>query len=43
MTTFILTWNPRQWKIAEEEYRAQVEDSERGQTRPDTWSVGNRT
>jgi 5-methylcytosine-specific restriction protein A len=42
MSVFLLTWNPKKWIIAEEEWTRQVELSNLGSMDWNQWSTGNR-
>ena len=43
MSVFLLTWNPKLWKIAESDWRDQVQKVSSGQTNEGSWSIGSRT
>ena len=43
MSVFLLTWNPRLWKIAESDWRDQTQKISSGQTYEEPWSIGSRT
>jgi len=43
MSVFLLTWNPRLWKIAESDWSDQIQKISAGQTYEEPWSIGSRT
>lgn len=43
MSVFLLTWNPKLWKITESEWRNQVQKISLGHSYEEPWSIGSRT
>jgi 5-methylcytosine-specific restriction protein A len=43
MSVFLLTWNPKIWKISDEDWREQIQLISSGRTIEQQWSIGTRT
>jgi 5-methylcytosine-specific restriction protein A len=42
MSVFLLTWNPKLWKISDEDWHSQVQKIASGGTYEEPWSIGSR-